>query len=130
MMKTHSPEKLAWLEARLRDVVTASQLEWADAEYEPERWFASLRLVSSDIDDKAVTFLFVDDAARSFGFRWPIRNEDDGWDALADTDEAVILFSAHLMEDIDTLEPSAPDPNGVRWLSEWRPEAEGAFGGE
>jgi hypothetical protein len=109
---------LARLEARLREVVTRRQWAWECAEYEPERWFAGLRLMSSQISDDAVTFIFADEDDQRFGYRWTLRDDEDGWSALDDPEDAVRLFGANLMEDVDTTRPGEPDAAGVRWFGD------------
>jgi len=109
---------LAWLEARMSEIVSQRQWAWENAEYEPERWFASLRFVSAQMSDAAATFLFVDEHGQRFGYRWPLRREEDGWSALADPEESLDLFDAHLMEDVDTTRPGEPDKDGVRWFGD------------
>jgi len=109
---------LARLEAGMREVVTQRQWAWEDAEYEPERWFSTLRLVSSEISDEAATFIFADADGQKFGYRWRLRDEEGGWYAVVDLEEALTLFDANLMEDVDTTRPGDPDAEGVRWFGE------------
>lgn len=114
--RTQDSSTLSWLESRVREVLTRKQWAWEDAEYEPERWFSTLHLVSTSVDESSVTFLFADPEGERFGYRWVFRNDEEGWNLLADPEDAVALFAAHLVEDVDTTRPGDPDADGVRWF--------------
>lgn len=108
--------ELGDLEGRLSHVIFGYQAAWTDSEYEPERQFSRLKLISSSIDWDAARFVLADQAGHSYGYRWRIRN-----DATTDPDRAASMFAAHLREDVRRLGHGEPDADGIRWFGQETP---------
>jgi len=100
---------------RVRELVERYQAHGGNSDVEEERWFATLRLDSIDVQGDDVTVIFDAPDGQRFGYRW--RNDED-WTDLADTPEqaAVMALDVSLEEAVCTSQPTLPDPDGVRWL--------------